>query len=241
LLYNSTSSVFCNCANGGFQPLSANDYSVSFGGKLLSWWPLTFDFSDLGPAGNNAVANNSGSFRTVNGPYTGMYGLNLTTHTFATFNYVKGTQTVITISYWVKVAQAPAGTTYPVFTLADSTLRNGIWTYITAPSSSTMRAVCVSASGGTSSGVGLTFTVGAWTHITVVSGNGNNYFYINGGYITGFTHAMTLVNTTGLIGTDWTNSNYFVGQLSDIRMYSKALNATEVSILYNSTAAVYCN
>ena len=83
-----------------------------------------------------------------------------------------------------------------------------------------------------------TINTNKWYHVVSVYDGSNIYFYVNGSF-----------SSSGSIGAEPQESNYniwigdsftglgnFNGSLDDVRIYNRALSASEVSQLYNSTA-----
>jgi RHS repeat-associated protein len=76
-----------------------------------------------------------------------------------------------------------------------------------------------------------------WTHITIVYENKQPKLYVNGALVrTGLTSTMDYVhlNPSYIGGQVY---GYYAGQLDEVRVYNRALSASEVSVLANVTSA----
>ena len=75
-----------------------------------------------------------------------------------------------------------------------------------------------------------------WTQILVTYDGANQKFYKNGNLLNSVAKSPTLVNsTTNLnIGRHNGGGYYFPGQISEVKIYNRALSATEVTQDYNS-------
>lgn len=88
-----------------------------------------------------------------------------------------------------------------------------------------------------------TITAGTWYHLAVTRAGGTVIVYFNGAQCastTSFTSTTTYDTTVAEIGgTDatGTQANYFKGAIDDTRFYNRALSASEITNLYNYTAA----
>lgn len=84
---------------------------------------------------------------------------------------------------------------------------------------------------------------GAWHHIvgTRVAGTNTTSIYVDGIFVNSTTGALTdfsSTNSFAIGGRDNSGFDYFFnGQIDDVRIYSRALSATEVLALYRSGAA----
>jgi hypothetical protein len=75
-----------------------------------------------------------------------------------------------------------------------------------------------------------------WSHVVgTVNSNGNGVIYINGisNNTTDFTITRGDTSTVLNIGRNTNNATFFDGKIDDVRIYNRALSATEVMQLYN--------
>lgn len=78
---------------------------------------------------------------------------------------------------------------------------------------------------------------GAWHHVAFVSSNTAYTFYVDGSAAgSGTSSAVPTLNTSTpfRIGASHVGNNAFNGLMDDVRMYSRALTATEIAALYNA-------
>jgi len=133
---------------------------------------------------------------------------------------------------------------------ANATQTIGFWLYVSATPSAKATAMAVS---GSSSGVYIGYSdsthfgvwknngtllvsttalpsFNAWHYITYVKNGSNNYLYIDGTQVnTSTTATDSSAATTLTAGMTPGGTNYFNGKLDEIRVYTRALSATEIS------------
>ncbi len=76
-----------------------------------------------------------------------------------------------------------------------------------------------------------------WTHIAIKRDSNGRYLYVNGTLrsSTSIAGGPTTANTIFRLGADTTaNQYYYQGSMDDVRIYNRALSASEISQLYNS-------
>ena len=75
---------------------------------------------------------------------------------------------------------------------------------------------------------------GKWTHVCGVSSSSGAILYFNGIQVGSRNDTVSLTKTTGLgIGYRFgVNSDYFTGQLDDVRIWNRALTPSEVNLIY---------
>ena len=152
-----------------------------------------------------------------------------------------------TISLWIKTTQTTVAAT--VFSLGRGDSYNDEFGIIlNYPTANKIGVFQDKLSGNyTYRQSDTTINTGAWFHVVgVMSGTGtsNMKIYINGVQETG--SAATVGSPTELsdtlaryvrIGSRVTTHAYFSGSVDDVRIYNRALSATEVTALYNSGSA----
>jgi len=88
-----------------------------------------------------------------------------------------------------------------------------------------------------------TITAGIWQHIAVTYDGSSNrsgmHIYINGvdqtvSSDTGSTLSASILNSAPLMIGSYQGYDYFDGTIDDVRVYNRALNASEVQALYNT-------
>lgn len=80
------------------------------------------------------------------------------------------------------------------------------------------------------------FNNGYWHHITATTDGTNFVLYVNGVQVNSKSSTFTALTYAGsdYIGQGAGSGGYFNGQLDDVRIYNRALSATEVAALYQS-------
>ena len=148
-----------------------------------------------------------------------------------------GSDTTYTIAAWVKRSAGAGGSIYGEYYSASGYTRhfftissNGFYTLDEYPPS------------GSGGGVYGTTIIpeNTWTHIVAVVDGGTESFYFNGnadGSGSSETYASEAPNKAGIGGRALDSQpggwyGYFNGSISDIRIYNRALSATEVKMLY---------
>ena len=85
-----------------------------------------------------------------------------------------------------------------------------------------------------------TVTNGSWNHLVATFDGTTRKLYVNG--VLKNSDTPTTPNVTAgqslYIGSYSTPSNYFPGQIDDVRIYNYALTATQIKQLYNGGAAI---
>lgn len=83
---------------------------------------------------------------------------------------------------------------------------------------------------------------GEWTHLAIVYDDDNKYLYINGDLDNGLavTGTIGVSSNTLQIGRRTDGANYFNGNISDARVFDRALDAAEIrSIMHRKISASY--
>jgi hypothetical protein len=179
---------------------------------------------------NNGTLINGPTFDSGNGGSIVFDG----TDDYITIQQTAGalSQTIMTTEHWVKFDAFNSGGD---MLLMDRTTFNGptgIETFI--PGSP--KVVSVRGSGGTKHDGSITISTGVWTHICVVFIAGQASIYINGQFdnsgaietVQNSTHPMHIGNYPSL------NQYNFDGKWATLKIYHKALSATEVLHNYNA-------
>jgi len=136
-----------------------------------------------------------------------------------------------TISAWVKVAGS--GGTWQVAMQIGSSVNS---LDIACESADNQQCGCDFYNGIVNS---VNIGYDKWTHITCAYNGTGVTQYINGEY-SSYEPGAILVNNNVSIGYDGRNANQsFLGSLDDVRIYNRALSATEVLQLYNSAKTNY--
>jgi hypothetical protein len=87
----------------------------------------------------------------------------------------------------------------------------------------------------------ITPVVGRWDHVVITRTSTIDRIYVNGQQAGSSSLSGTLNNTSTILAIGRPGSlgsNYFNGQIDDVRIYNYALSATQVKTVYNENAAV---
>jgi len=80
-----------------------------------------------------------------------------------------------------------------------------------------------------------TLSVGQWYHVVATRSSGAAKVYINGVLDSGASYSMgSITANTGAIGNTWLSITTGNGSIDEVRIYNRALSATEVGALYNA-------
>ncbi len=213
----SLASVYEKGTKLGLEPMDYGDSS------LVGYWSfeegsssIAYDYS-----GNNATGswNGSGTHYATGkiGTYTGQFAT--TTSDYVSFGSISISEP-LTISFWADPF-ASAGLQYPVGTGGV----NNAQVYLSGSSWNMDH----SGVGGSAAAIGA--TLNQWQYVTAVfAGPSNRLLYINGQLV-----ATNVLNTSAstTVSSIGRSSNNIGGYLDDVRIYNRALSATEIAALYN--------
>ena len=215
---------------------------------LVGHW--TFDSSTI--SGNTVadVSGNGNNGTMMNGPTVipGVEGqalsFNGTDQYVSVPNSSSLNPNVISVSFWVKSAVA-AQNFYAAMVnkrLLGNTSPFNVWSFDTNPSGNTYD-FCITNNAGSgptygqwclSNGVLST----SWTHIVGTYDGTTQKLYENGVLVASQPVNITLASSTLPVAIGWDNSTggvnqHFNGAIDDVRIYNRALSATEVNQLYD--------
>jgi hypothetical protein len=200
---------------------------------------------DSGTAGITGTLTNSPGYTT------GWFGnaLNFNgTSSYVSLNNASSTNPLkpslpVTVSAWIKLATSTGIQTI----FSSDSFNNPYYGY---DMKITSGALSCDYGSGTNAGPayrrsknGTTIlTAGQWYHVVAVIQSATSMnLYVNGvddgGSYNGTGGAMVYSSAPSKIGTD-TSVNYFNGVIDDVRVYGRALSATEVQVLDNASSGV---
>ncbi len=168
---------------------------------------------------SNAVAGKIGRALVLNG--TGQY---VTIPNESKFDFTSS----VSVSLWIKVASFTKAW-QSVVTKGDSTWRlmrdnsNNALAWYTTGTTTPVLAGSVNVNNG------------AWHHVVAIYNGSTSYLYVDNALDTSVSTSGTLANTAHAV---WIGNNAeqtareFDGTMDDVRIYGRALSATEVSTLY---------
>ncbi len=207
--------------------------SVSLGKGLVGYWPFGGNANDSTPYGNNGTVNGATLTTDREGRSNSAYSFNGSSN-YIGFSTFPTNNSALTISVWV----------YPT-SFSQSSYGGG-----------TGGTIIDADEDGSSDGYDLgirnnnkiwwwpqngkdlfstnTIPLNAWTLVDVTYQSGTVNMYINGSLDSTDTGASTPnVPTLFKIGAKSWITGYWDGKLSSVRIYNRALNAAEVTALYN--------
>jgi TM2 domain-containing membrane protein YozV len=82
-------------------------------------------------------------------------------------------------------------------------------------------------------------SINTWYHVVGVYDGTTAYMYINGYLYTSAAKTWNTVQVSFQLGRQTTNSEYWHGKIGEAQIYNRALSATEIVALYNSTKGAY--
>lgn len=148
--------------------------------------------------------------------------------------------------YWQKVFEFSKGGTYVANTVFFSPRKDpSLWSTCTGgfgtPNGEVYGchrdATCSASGTGGCYNVGVAFPSSVWTFVTVVQNGSTNTIYRNGvvSSTTNIDPPCPILRDENYFGKTAYGNPYFKGKLDDIRIYNRALSASEVSELFTTT------
>jgi chitodextrinase len=198
---------------------------------LVAHYPLNGDASDV------TVLGNDGTFNTTAGPDRHGWANNAAAFDGAA-NGIRAANSAAlnsdytTISFWVKPIEFPGSG--EVFLIS-----NGGWQErlkISLPSHG--KPVFTTHSGGaccSDMDSGTPLALGEWTHVAMTHDGEKDIIYLNGVPANEKAVSGALDKTTHPFGIGYDpidGAGFFNGMMDDVRVYNRALNATEIASLY---------
>ncbi len=244
-LYNSNEGVYCiELANGSLiysvdQKRAPREGRCALNG-LIAWLPMNETSNEV--AGNNTVTvagtlvNTPGANGRVNGSY--QFGATEML-TVANASALPTSTTAFSVSAWAKgVSLTPSDYAYIVHRAMNTTIGSSVyWLGVLNGGTYSVSANGQFAAGNTS----VAQSASVWRMLTLVYDGSSMYRYVDGalvgaavpiGAITNQTTANFMyIGAGGVVG-----SRTFSGSIDDVRVYSRALTATEVTNIYSDGA-----
>jgi hypothetical protein len=225
-------------------PTKSATATVTVSSGLVGWWPLDEGTGtvahDISGQGNNGTwsgrpSSPSGTYYTTGeiGSAAGYFNGTDNALTIGT-QPVYGFTGPFTISMWID----PMSSSVEGIFARENFVNNGNNGYFLALYPPDPK-FCLATNGGASyacadgSGVG----VGVWTLLTTVYDGTNMSVYVNGTLSSQVASALTPPAINGILAfgiPEQGGQTMFNGSLEDIRVYNRALSATEISSLYNT-------
>jgi len=237
--------------NGSMDSFSAAAVPATISQGLVAYWPLAnsiYDFSGNRHNGTpHAVTATTDRFGNANGAYSfnGTSSYITIPDTLA----LRLSSTDFTLNAWVYLTSYNSSLGSDILSKRFSGANNG-WNWAIAGAKSTPEGiVSYSPGGGNNSAVGITpVSLNNWHMVTsiYVAAGKKLKIYVDGvldTIATNISSANSLITAELCIGRDNPalegddNGYFFHGSLSDIRIYSRAINNTELHRLYAATTA----
>ena len=226
ILYNETDVSNTNpLSDGSGVALYSLDYDASDAGGLYDGTPTDVDFGVGGQINYGARFNGSSSY------------IDVSSFSFGSDN--------LSISMWIK----PSSTQNAYANLFDfqhSSSDAGVFTIQQDNANTNQYKVWQWSGGAYNISNAVTLTANTWNHLVyTLQSNGNYVLYLNGtssttgSNLTANTSSLTKPLNIGRWQGNPTPGRYFNGDIDQVRIFSKALNQTEVDTLYAETACVY--
>ncbi len=203
---------------------------------LVAWYPLNGSANDATSNGNNGSINGAISIAGQNGQSNGAYSFNGSSNYIDSNTKLPSVTSSMTISAWIKPSSSQVqyaniwgnhANYFGVYMEQNSTTVNQYaWGYGTG-------------SGWFTTGT-FNLTAGSWQHVVAVKDSQYCRIYINGAEqtvsrVSCGTNIAPSTTTDFIIGQGFA-ARYFNGAIDDVRIYNRALSASEVSALYSQGA-----
>lgn len=207
------------------------------GRGLVGYWPINegsgtaaYDYSGNAATGTWSGTMTNGSYYTkdANGHYVGIFD---GTDNFLTMNSTMGVSGTFTVSVWANpfddgtrtfFSSRAGGNTF------DAKFMNGNLIHADIGNGSSWITTAADAS--------FTYTTNTWYEITYVVTPTSYTIYADGNVIGEGTYPLSdplLYATSSQFGVDQ-SGEYFYGNVADIRVYNRALSASEIKAIYEA-------
>jgi len=241
------SSIYCrakainDAGSSGWSPIISSDASLVNG--LVAWYPFNGNAKDVTGNGNNGVV--SGASLT--------YGIEGTTNSAYSFDGVNDyielpsdeltSYGAFTISAWAKIVNGPSaanGIGYILHRSVDVSMGTSIY-WIAAVTNGSLYYGGGASSYGTGGFSNVVADTSTWRLVTLTYDGNVERIYVDGSEKNSYTvGAVTNNSSNNKIGIGGTphNPSYrpAKGSIDDVRIYNRALSASEVGGLYDAYA-----
>jgi hypothetical protein len=200
-----------------YQEVAADPYTVGL------WHFNETEGNALDSSGNNNTGTPTGT-TIVDGMFGKARSFNGSSDYIQLTNIPFTGNANFTIEAWVKTSST--GTRKDIVSFGTSTINNALFLYIN--SSNQLQFDLTNAGGPVSS---QTITDGKWHHVAAVNQNGLIHLYVDGsgtGNITAMSPNITNTVNNYNIGRSYIASNYFNGQIDDVRISNTARSDSEI-------------
>lgn len=203
------------------------------GRGLVGYWPL-----DEG-TGNTAYDwSGEGNNGTWHGTATGTSGYYSLGHVWQWAGAFDGTSTYVGLSY---IASIYTTSTYSFVAWFNSQSATGDIISISNGTANRNGIALISGNifggyynGSTYTGPCAAFSQNVWNQVVIVNSGGTVTGYLNGSPMNITGSCGALGNGSNAIGWNSINNTYMNGLISDVRVYDRALSASEIQEIYNA-------
>lgn len=221
-------------AEGGSNLSSSSLTGGSISNGLAGYWKMDEAAANSCTGGVNDSCDSSGNAK--DGAWAGT-NIGATTGKFGNAANFNGTDDKIT------AASTTVGTTMTIAGWIKKTASTGQKSFFSNRGSGNVyfglagTSVYMYDNGGTPAGALSStgaITTGQWQHVVATNDGTTTIFYVNGVALPSI--SQTRSSSTGTIGIGWDptiGTEYWDGQIDEIRLYNRALSPNEVSQLYN--------
>ncbi len=234
-------------SNNTSESLSVNVVVLNTGGQVPAGLVAAYSF-DAGSgttAADSSGRNNNGTLANAAWTPSGKFGAALT------FNGTSSQVTVadnasldltnaMTLSAWVNPTANSAAWRTLILKENTSNLVYALYSSGDTPSPEGMRV----AGGATRSAVGTgSLPLNSWTHLAATYDGANLRLYVNGVLASTTAATGNMANSAGAlrIGGNAIWGEYFAGRIDEVRIFNRALPATEVATMMNTPVAGAAN
>jgi hypothetical protein len=206
---------------------------------LIGYYPFTGNANDQVATLSNGTVNGATLVSDRFGNANSAYSFNGTSD-YISFPTTKYLVNSYTYSFWMKITSNPTSAQY-MMSIGSPAIggAEGYASFLGANKGIGFGSYAVSGSSAGST-ISSPPALNQWHHVCITRGSAYLSMYVDGKYVdsqsTGGSNPQYGTGTYAfLIGTRFNNANYFNGSLDDLRIYNRAVSATEVKSLYNET------
>jgi hypothetical protein len=206
---------------------------------LLGWWKLNGNTKDSSPYADNGTSTGSVPVVDRKGVTNGAYGFGGSSYISVPAASPLNATTAVTVSAWVKTTVTNSGTIQGIV-CKDITgaITNCPYSLQLDPTGVPCFFITITTNANFSKcNTGFALSVNVWHYLVGTYDGNQDLLYIDGVSVGGGTNPGTIATTSGAlyIGQQKSgNSRYFNGSIQDVRIYRRALSATEIAAQYAS-------
>ncbi len=246
-----TNYTFSNWSDGGAQthnittPATDQTYTATYTASAASNGPVAaWSFNEAsGTTAADATSNNN-TATLINGATraAGKHGNALSLDGTNDYISVPNSATTnisgsaLTLSMWINPG-SNSGDKVVMGKFWNPTMTSPYYQFGIETSGGVPNFQAATTSGVQTANMGTALALNQWSHLVVVFNSGQVQFYVNGSLVATRTLSVTTITARGNAmywGADIAPSQYFKGLLDDVRVYNRALNATEVQTDMNT-------